>query len=243
MYDIKLLEEKWDTYNRKRRKPFYKWVVIIAVMLLISAALFYKKDVVQTYVVSHFPEMTGTAKSAATVPVLLDGPIDTLSLKETTSAMPVMNTEQRVPHVRKRAMIVTDDNPMDPSDVFVDEDAGSSTSFGSKKRAKKSLNIEVSEMTGSTVYQDVEDRFHDAPEADDALFLAREYYSQRKYNKAAYWALQTNKLDGDIEESWLIFAKAKAKLGQKNEAIRVLSAYAKKSNSKAAQTLLRKLKN
>ena len=238
MYDIKPLEEKWDKYNRKRKKPFYKWILMISLLALVVVSVFFNKDFVQEFIKSNLPTGDAGSKGVKIAAVLLDGPIDTLSIKEGTSTQ-LMTIAENKPQVKR----VNNDNPMDASDVFVDENSGSKPSFSVKKKVKKTLNIEVTEMSGSTIYQDVEDRFKDAPETDDALFLAREYYSQRKYNKAAYWALQTNKLDGDIEESWLIFAKSKAKLGQKNEAIRVLSEYAKKSNSKAAHTLLRKLNN
>jgi len=41
----------------------------------------------------------------------------------------------------------------------------------------------------------------------------------------------------------LIFAKSKVKLGHKNEAMRVLKAYIKRSNSYEAKKLLKKLRN
>jgi len=238
MYDIKLLEEKWNKYNRKKRKPYYKWIVIVSLLALAVFATFSNKGLVTEFIESYLPMGNEGSKSVKIAAVVLDGPIDTLAIKESASPQ-LMTIAERKPQVKR---VVNNHNPMDASDVFIDEDSTVKPSFSTKSKMKNRLNIEVTEMSGSSIYQDVEDRFQDAPETDDALFLAREYYSQHKYNKAAYWALQTNRLDGDIEESWLIFAKAKVKLGQKNEAIRVLSEYTRKSNSKAANTLLNKLR-
>jgi len=36
---------------------------------------------------------------------------------------------------------------------------------------------------------------------DDSLFLASNYYKKGAYKKAVYWALQTNKIDKNIEET------------------------------------------
>jgi hypothetical protein len=59
----------------------------------------------------------------------------------------------------------------------------------------------------------------------------------RKYKKAEYWALQTNRINEKIEDSWLIFATAKAKQGKKNEAMKVLRAYIDKTDSVRAKEL------
>jgi len=110
-----------------------------------------------------------------------------------------------------------------------------------KPKTRKKIHFEMVDANTPSAYKEIESRFAFAPDPDDALFLARMYYKNGNYRKAARWALETNKLNGNIEESWLIFARAKAKTGQKNEAIRVLSQYAKKSNSTEAKKLLKQL--
>ena len=145
---------------------------------------------------------------------------------------------------KEKKPVQQNNNPMEASDVFIevtDPAQVEVSSSVSRKRSKKKIHIEVTEISSSS-YKAVEERFADAPDSDDSLFLARGYYKRKNYRKAAYWALQTNKLDGGIEESWLIFARAKAKTGQKNEALRVLSEYVKKSNSSEAIKLLNTLK-
>jgi tetratricopeptide (TPR) repeat protein len=106
----------------------------------------------------------------------------------------------------------------------------------------KKIAIEVTPRKSERTVSAIEKRFRFAKDKDDALFLARYYYDKKKYKKAMYWALETNKLDSDIEESWLIFARAKAHLGERTEAIRVLQAYVDRSGSAKARVLLDKIR-
>ena len=103
---------------------------------------------------------------------------------------------------------------------------------------KRHVNIQVTTQKSDVSAQAIEERFRFAKDKDDALFLTRYYYDKKAYKKALSWALETNKLDSDIEESWLIFGQAKARLGQRMEAIRVLQAYYNRTGSPKAQKLL-----
>ena len=235
MYDIKLLEEKWERYNRKRRKPFYLYTLLFIILVGIGTFSFLNQELI----LKKFNDSTADkASSKVSSPVLLDVALDTLALKkEDIQNIVIMPEKQKKP-------VEQNNNPMDASDVFIevtDSDQVEKASSVSRKRPRKKIQIEVTEISSSS-YKAVEERFADAPDSDDSLFLARGYYKKKNYRKAAYWALQTNKLDGGIEESWLIFARSKAKTGQKNEAIRVLSEYVKKSDSLAARKLLNTLK-
>ena len=109
--------------------------------------------------------------------------------------------------------------------------------------AKKKLHIEVIDTAQKrSSFKEIEKRFRMGHDIDDSLFLAKSYYQRKDYKKAEYWALQTNKVNENIEESWLIFAKAKAKQGHKNEAMRILNAYIRRTNSIEAKVLLDKIK-
>ena len=110
------------------------------------------------------------------------------------------------------------------------------------KEPKVKMHLNIIETTSLSAYKDVAKRFNQSHDTDDSLFLAKSYYRKGNYKKAEYWALQTNKVNENIEESWLIFAKSKVKLGRKNEAIRILTVYIKKSNSVEAKSLLDKIK-
>ncbi|MBD3791755.1 MAG: CDC27 family protein [Campylobacterales bacterium] len=104
------------------------------------------------------------------------------------------------------------------------------------------MHLDILETSSVTAYKDVESRFYQTHDTDDSLFLAKSYFNRGEYKKAEYWALQTNKVDNTIEESWLLFAHAKAKLGQKQDAIKVLKSYIAKTNSIEAKRLLEQIK-
>jgi tetratricopeptide (TPR) repeat protein len=89
---------------------------------------------------------------------------------------------------------------------------------------------------------EVEKRFNQFRDPDDSLFLAKMYYEKNDYKKAEEWALKTNKINNNIEESWIIFAKSKVKSGKIDEAIHILKNYIRQSNSQKAKILLLKIK-
>lgn len=71
-----------------------------------------------------------------------------------------------------------------------------------------------------------------------SLFVAKKYYELQNYKLAYNYALITNKINKEIESSWIIFSKSLVKIGQKDKAISTLKKYIKQSHSSAAQILL-----
>lgn len=71
-----------------------------------------------------------------------------------------------------------------------------------------------------------------------SLFIAQKYYDRGDYNNAYNYALMTNELNNNIEDSWLIFTKSLIKMGKKDKAIKTLRHYIEYSNSQKASLLL-----
>lgn len=242
MYEIKPLEEEWAKYNKKKRRPLYITIIVLSLIIAAVSLLDYKN-------ISLFTLDTNKSVDSSKIKpsdVLVDTSITKLEVNQESSDATKVGTDK----IRPVKITTSDNNPMEPGDVFIDEDEslnkGLKTATGlavvEKVKPSKKIHFEIIDADSSVACQEVESRFSVAPDTDDALFLARVYYEKGNYKKSAHWALETNKLNGDIEESWLIFARSKAKTGQKNEAIRVLSQYAKKSNSVEANKLLHELK-
>jgi len=76
-----------------------------------------------------------------------------------------------------------------------------------------------------------------------SLFVAKKYYELENYNAAYNYALITNELNNDIEESWIIFTKSLVKLGKKDKAIEILKKYINNSHSQRASLLLNNIKS
>jgi tetratricopeptide (TPR) repeat protein len=222
MYNIKALEEEWKRYNRKRRRPLY--LLLLVVLAVSIAAIFWMNaDIVGEYRKLLSSESTDEKMTKHTENIYLDKAFVSLE---------------------KRSRETLIDAPMEPDTGMDVSDIQAVGRVEAKPvHVKKKLHIEVIE-TGKNrnSFKELEKRFRLGHDTDDSLFLAKSYYERGNFKKAEYWALQTNKVNENIEESWLIFAKAKAKRGQRNEAIRILNAYIKRTHSVEAKVLLEKIK-
>lgn len=224
MYDIKLLEDEWKRYKRKKRWPWYLSLFFILLIVAISlTVLNYKENNLFEYEFN----LSSTLKSEPSVKTtqfITDGALTSLETKQETF----------------REMTKLTDSSLD------DETSEHSESFPLSEKTetveRPKINIEVVETNSVSAYADVANRFHQSHDTDDSLFLANSYYRKGDYKKSEYWALQTNKVNGSIEESWLLFARSKLKQGERKEAIRILNAYIKKTNSVEAKKLLNKIK-
>ena len=76
-----------------------------------------------------------------------------------------------------------------------------------------------------------------------SLFIAKRYYAAGEYQKSYNYALMTNEIDKNIEESWIIFSKSLVKLGQHELAMNTLKSCLKTTKSTAADVLLRKIES
>lgn len=85
-------------------------------------------------------------------------------------------------------------------------------------------------------------KFSKSKNPREALLIAKAYYKESNYVESEKWALSANKLNNSLEDSWLLFAKSKSKLGKKKEALKILVAYYKKSSSSKAKALIGQIK-
>lgn len=240
MYDIKHLESEWKKYRKKKLRVWYIFFFIL-VLLGVAALFFLNASKVDFSAVKGY---FGSSKDALT---LQEKSKDTLVSEEHKMKSSVL-VDSALERLELEATVIesVDTSANNPPDILVDipllEDSKESVDTEIPHTRKK-VHLEIIESTSVTAYKDVENRFHQSKDIDDALFLAKSYYNNGNYKKAEYWALQTNKLDEDNEESLLIFVKSKVKLGNKNEALSILTSYMKKSDSEEAKKLLFQIEN
>jgi tetratricopeptide (TPR) repeat protein len=229
MHDLKILEDEWKKYQLKKRKPMY----IILVLILVLGSLVYFG--------------TKNSKLGYFLPKIKD--IDTFVAKHSVardSKKILMNTGltrlEEIILTRKDSTEKVDDS----KDILVDIpvlDIKDEAKGGEENTYKDKVYLDIIETSSVNAYEDVEKRFFQSHDIDDALFLAKSYYRKGNYHKAKKWAYEVNKLNSDIEESLFIFVKSKVNLGEKNDALSILNNYIKKSNSDEAKKLLYKIKN
>jgi len=241
MYDIKPLEEEWRRYNKKKRKPWY-FLGFGILFLTIMPFVVFKSDIID-FLRTNDHSSTETVKKRVInkeSSILMDKALTKLELKK-----PKKNVFTEITEI-KPTTITSYDDPMERSEILVGKSQIKKPrvkpNIKTVKKPRKKMHLNIIKTTSVSAYKDVAKRFYESHDTDDSLFLAKSYYSKGLYKKAEHWALETNKVNGNIEESWMIFAKSKVKLGNRNEAIRVLMSYVKRSNSKKAKGLLYKIK-
>ena len=243
MYDMKPLEEKWLKYQTKKRKPLYLFF-IVSIIILFSILFLLNKNDIKFNVFENFfatgnnvsNNLTPLSNKHASSFLLLNSALTRLEILESHTSDPLKFGKNSVSNNTTTTDMLVDI-------PILDENSENIASKDDNVRSKGKVHLDIIETTSISAYEDVEKRFHQSRNIDDALFLAKSYYKKGNYKKAEQWAFETNQLDSTLEESFLIFVKSKMKLGQKNEVISILNQYLKHNNSKDARVLLEKIKN
>jgi len=247
MYDVKVLEEQWKQYNKNKKKPYYAAFAAIAI-LVISVSMYMVKQDIFSPSSTVAPTVMAESSSDEKSVVLLDSPIAMVQEKEKIESIkPTVKVALETPMVEDVPTLpIVDAIPIldeKPKIAKQKPKIAISKTQAMIKKPRKKMHLNIVESSSVSAYKDVERRFYESHDTDDSLFLAKSYFRKGNYSKSEFWALQTNKVNSNIEESWIIFAKSKVKLGRRNEAIRILTNYVKRSHSSVANNLLNTLKN
>ena len=223
MYNVDKLERQWIGYRRK--KMIFPAVVAVLVIAAVSVALYMRTvkkalDQNETKIVMA-EKRSASSNNTQEAPKKILGKLDILA-----TGVPSLSSTKK------------SERPKAGQIIFQDTNEGTHT----QTKKKKNLLIQVTERGGKDIAVDIENRFEFAKDKSDSLFLAKYYYDKMEYTKAAKWALETNKLDNVIEESWLIFAKSLAKQGKRIESLKVLRAFLEQGKSVKARALMDKIR-
>lgn len=107
--------------------------------------------------------------------------------------------------------------------------------------APSSLVIQTSKANNTLDY--LIKRFDEKRDPKLASYIAQSYYKKGRYEEAIKWSVMANSLDPSSEETWLIFARSKVRLGEKEDAIKALRAYLNQYSSKNVKTYLQSLES
>jgi len=226
MYDITPLENDWKKYQLKKRKPIY-----FAVFFLILLSIIFMSIMNFSNVDEYIDKMNNksmTSKKNNKNILLKNNALVRLEIEENNKNVKITNVNQSSDILVDIPILNIKDN----IDTKVNSDMN-----------HNKIHLNIIETSSVKAYEDVEKRFKQSGDIDDALFLAKSYYKKHNYKKAEYWAYEVNKLDSNIEESLLIFIRAKVKLGHVSESLSLLKNYILKSNSAEAKRLLYKIEN
>jgi len=257
MDNIRALEKRWYFYKIK------KYLIYIntfgfAVMLSLGAyyaftksqsnvdLLIEKKAEIQEYLKINEPVVAvEEATSNTAIPQKVEN-VDTNNKYEVSleTVIPIidMEREERKPVPRQ----IRTQNPVKKERVVrakpsayltASELVAVNNSLDTTKIKKITLNA-----TSKNYIKTIKEKFSNSKNPREALLLAKAYYAEAKYKEAENWALMANKLNNNLDESWFVFAKSKAKMGQRDEAIKILASYYKKTHAPKAKELIEKIK-
>ncbi|WP_456428415.1 hypothetical protein [Nitratifractor sp.] len=220
MYDIEELEEKWRRYRRKKLLRRFLWALLI--VLLLALPLFYVEvysEKEKTAVKKSRYASIGSEESISKQEVNVSRGQINEKLQKHTKASPLLQAVPPSMKEKKYSQVKSKRPKMQIT--FTDE------SHHVEDSTKKEGAVELSmvKRNDAAVIRSIEKRFPLSHNYDDAMYLAKYYYSKHRYKKAEYWAMQANVVDSTKAESWMLFAKAKAKGGHRTEAIRILQRY------------------
>jgi len=254
MYDIPELEKKWRKYRRNRiKKPI---IIGLSTLILLGGVGYVglnylsnssdvNSSVTQNNVVAKNtqtsqPKQTKVQKVETPAMVITKTPANTQAVAVAPSNSVNSNSDDTID--LSNATIVQPNVPDDEIRVIGFDNNKEKKEIKKKYQeilAPKQTEAEIREKEELAIY---EERFKSTQDPQDSLYLAKYYYKKGNYDKAETWAVNTNSIDGDIEESWIIFAKARAKQGHRVDAIKVLQSYYDETGSAKAKELLDKLR-
>ncbi len=225
MYEIEELEAQWRRFRRKRYMR--RGLIVLSILLLLGIPMVYvsykerKKETASSVV------DTGNKKNIVN------------SIKKTPSELPSIKAANKVPlsvakPLQTEVPSMQKQSPTKvPSETSVSQKPKMTISFVEPTSSEKastsikrgSMQMQTVNVANASVIRKLEKRFPLSRDYDDAMYLAKYYYGKHNYRKAEYWAMQANTVDSSQAESWMIFAKSKAKQGHRKEALKILQAY------------------
>ncbi len=219
MGEIEELEKRWKKYKLKQyvKRFLYFFIVLIVVIFLPVA---YKS--IKSYQLSKKEQKTPKHDKNTTV---TNEPIAKKDTPPPPEEVASIKPEKKK-HIRPKLHIIVSDEPINGDDP---------TTTTNGVEFDKSVD-------NKALVKTIESRFKMTKDYDDAMFLAKYYYAKKNFKKAEYWAMQANLIDSNQEDSWIVFAKAKAKQGKRADALRVLQAYFDRTGSMKIKNLIDRIR-
>lgn len=255
MVDINLLEKRWIIYKLKTKIPYAIVVVCFILIMLFFLILeeIQKSTPLETKKIVEKKEKKLKVKKQEIKNIkiiykklVLEPSFDFLKRMQTDT---IVYKKAKPIVAKKEVEIVTQKEEVKKEKVVKKEYVKLKESIEFKEIPEVKIVPEKEEITSVKInrqkkHDDIEDvvqRFNNTNNPILSLFIARKYYEMKDYNKAYNYALITNKLDSNLEESWFIFSKALVKLKKERVAIDVLKKYIEHTDSQEANLLLEKI--
>ncbi len=253
MLNITDLEKRWFKY---KIKSFMPYIVLLSLLIIIVISYFLfalsteekkdansslKNNIIKKQTIPEKKRQTITANKHSSkqkdVHISTD---NNISARVLSPSMDFMTTfTQKSPYIQKQEQI--------PQHKKIVQKKKKNNIQRLPHKQKKVEVIAVPHITivkQNTAHdiKNILSRFQKDKNPALSLFLAKKYYELKDYEKASQYALITNQLNSNIEDSWIIFAKTLVKTHHKQKAINVLTKYIRSSHSTNAALLLHSIR-
>lgn len=269
MLNINELESRWKRYKIKSYIPHF--VILISSLIILTISLIFltpkEKQLEQESLVQEIQ----IPKVIATKPQEKNSTEQVIQKQEVKEAyveavQPTTPKNIQTPSSNKKITLtpsldfmksinrdslpyytqVENDATSQAQDEKLREDQEESQSDETKEskvqiQNKEPETINIKKGTTQDDIQHVLKRFQKNNNPALSLFIAQKYYDLGDYHNSYNYALITNEINNNIEESWIIFTKSLIKLGQKEMAVKTLKQYLEYSNSSKAGRLLEEI--
>lgn len=251
MLNINELEKRWFVYKIKSYTPY----LIITILILLTSSLllflFYNDNSLKNKVsiekkeVKKFETHETYVKIADKVPTTAH--VDVPKVKNDIQKVvlqPSLNFIDNVvinkPETSKKKIIKEKIIEVKPEPIIekIIEVKINPEPIIEKIPVEENVSLQINKQNTSNDINLVIKRFKTNNNPALSLFIAKKYYEIGNFNQAYNYALITNQLNKDIEESWIIFSKSLVKLNKKDKAVEVLKQYVEYSSSSRAEILL-----
>ena len=111
------------------------------------------------------------------------------------------------------------------------------------EKEKDSGKLLISTKQTNNTLEYLIERFNQTRDPKLASYIAQSFYKKGNYKETVRWAILANSIDPSAEESWMLFAKAKVKLGQRQDAIKALRIYLNQYSSRKVKSYLQSLED
>lgn len=258
MINTKKLEKRWYKYKAKGVLLVTSILTLVALLIYGGYYILYKLDINIDIGKKEQPKAVMgiqkiKEKNSSIIPNIIEEKKDDSLLLSPT--IPIIDLEQEklkdsrnkkraikyniakkyhTPHHQKKLVKAKSSTYLTPSELSV----VNGDSIISRRETKK-IKFQQSSNNYMTI---MKQKFEQNKNPREAILIAKAYYNAGNYKQSEAWSLKANNLNSNLDESWLIFAKSKDKMGKRREALKILVAYYNKSKSSKVKALINKMR-
>ncbi|SFV67920.1 Transformation system protein [hydrothermal vent metagenome] len=256
MDKIRKLEQRWKRYKTVKTVSFLLFISIFYLFTVGGYYTFLKWDSINTF---FSKKVILKEKNISKENIIKDKIIEKEIIKKEESnktavtelyfnpIIPIIDMEKEKSTTSHRAIFRKEKSSSNrlkakPSTYLTAQELSKIKVSNHKERDTTRLKRIHIGSSSKNYIETMKKKFFKSKKPRDALLLAKAFYREKKYKESNKWALEANKLNSNLDESWIIFAQSKAKMGKKNEAIKILAMYYRKSKSPEVRAVIEKIK-